>query len=96
MTSTAKLLTLLACAAVTAPSVAFAATSQGDGGQKASNSCPAHMVMGSDGTCVQAKTGRMGFDLAAPGDDNAGAPPQQNTGGTRSVSQPHTGSTGHY
>src|SRR5215467_14169060 len=41
------------------------------------NACPKGQVEGPDGVCVQAKKGRMGFDLAAPG-DNDNAPSQSN------------------
>ena len=52
------------------------------------NSCPKGQVEGPDGVCVQAKKGRMGFDLAAPGDDSA--PSQSNSNNSRSVSsKPH-------
>lgn len=36
-----------------------------------SSACPAGMVAGPDGVCVKQKTGRMGFDLAAPSDDGS-------------------------
>jgi len=52
------------------------------------NSCPKGQVEGPDGVCVQAKKGRMGFDLAAPG-DNDNAPSQSNNNNSRSVSNKH-------
>jgi hypothetical protein len=51
----------------------------------ADNACPKGQVEGPDGVCVQAKKGRMGFDLAAPG-DNDSAPSQSNNNNSRSVS----------
>jgi hypothetical protein len=50
------------------------------------NACPKGMVEGPDGVCVQAKKGRMGFDLAAPGDNDNSSPSSNGNNNTRSVS----------
>jgi outer membrane protein OmpA-like peptidoglycan-associated protein len=52
--------------------------------QQALDTCPKGMVEGPDGVCVHPKSGRMGFDLAAPSDDVTSAPATTG-GGTRSV-----------
>ena len=52
--------------------------------------CPKGKTPSKDGNCVASKSGKMGFDLAAPADDSAGSTTTQ--AGTRSVvtkSQPH-------
>jgi outer membrane protein OmpA-like peptidoglycan-associated protein len=51
--------------------------------QKALDSCPTGKVAGPDAVCVRAKSGRMGFDPAAPSDSEGEAAPIAN--GTRSV-----------
>jgi len=51
------------------------------------NECPKGMVEGPDGVCVQSKKGRMGFDLAAPGDDSSSS--SSNSNNSRSVSGKH-------
>jgi outer membrane protein OmpA-like peptidoglycan-associated protein len=52
--------------------------------QKALDTCPTGMVEGPDGVCVHPKSGRMGFDLAAPSDDGGPTAPAAGRG-TRSV-----------
>lgn len=88
MGSMAKLAAVAACAlflqvgAVSADPTSQTGTNQAP--KVADNSCPKGQVEGPDGVCVQAKKGRMGFDLAAPGDDSA--PSQSNGNNSRSVS----------
>jgi hypothetical protein len=52
----------------------------------ADNACPKGQVEGPDGVCVLAKKGRMGFDLAAPGDNDSAPSQSNNNNNSRSVS----------
>ena len=64
-------------------------TVSADPAQTASTSaCPSGMIAGPDGVCVKQKTGRMGFDLAAPSDDGAPAA-ADTTGNTRGIKAAH-------
>ena len=58
-----------------------------DAPKVADNACPKGQVEGPDGVCVQAKKGRMGFDLAAPGDNDSQS--QSNSNNSRSVKSHH-------
>ena len=69
------------------PTSQTAQTGSNDAPKTADNACPKGQVEGPDGVCVQAKKGRMGFDLAAPGDDSGSS--QSNSSNSRSVSKPH-------
>lgn len=55
---------------------------------KDANPCPTGMVAGPDGVCVKQKTGRMGFDLAAPSDDSSTSN-TTNAGDTRGIKTSH-------
>jgi outer membrane protein OmpA-like peptidoglycan-associated protein len=54
--------------------------------RKALDSCPKGTVQGADGVCVHKKSGRMGFDLAAPDESDSAASQASNALATRSVS----------
>ena len=93
MSSMTKLVAVATCAVFLQIGAASAdpATQTGSKGttKVSDNSCPKGQVEGPDGVCVQAKKGRMGFDLAAPGDNDT-APSQSNGNNSRSVSdKPH-------
>jgi outer membrane protein OmpA-like peptidoglycan-associated protein len=54
--------------------------------KSALDSCPAGTVEGPDGVCVKPKAGQMGFDLAAPSDnDTSSSNAPSSSGGTRSL-----------
>ncbi len=53
--------------------------------KSALDSCPAGTVEGPDGVCVKPKSGQMGFDLAAPSDNDSSSAPASSSGGTRSL-----------
>src|SRR5579862_638326 len=55
----------------------------------ATDNCPKGTVSDSDGECVKEKSGRMGFDLAAPSDDAAPSPPTTNNASTRGIKKHH-------
>jgi len=87
MRAVSKLAAIAACAFLAQTSATLAEpTSQVSSGeiQKALDTCPKGMVEGPDGVCVRTKSGRMGFDLAAPSDDAGPAAPVAGRG-TRSV-----------
>jgi outer membrane protein OmpA-like peptidoglycan-associated protein len=90
MRAVTKLAAFAACAFLVQSNAALAEpSSQVSSGeiQKALDTCPKGMVEGPDGVCVRAKSGRMGFDLAAPSDsagDSAQTAPSA-ARGTRSV-----------
>ena len=63
-------------------------TGSKDAPKVADNACPKGQVEGPDGVCVEAKKGRMGFDLAAPGDNDSSSS-RSNSNNSRSVSDKH-------
>ena len=86
MQSFSKLAAAAACLFIAQTGAAFAEPSSqvsNDEVQQALDSCPKGMVEGPDGVCVHPKSGRMGFDLAAPTD--AGNANVASLGNTRSV-----------
>jgi OOP family OmpA-OmpF porin len=87
MRAVSKLAAFAACAFLAQTGATLAEpTSQVSSGdiQTALDTCPKGMVEGPDGVCVRTKSGRMGFDLAAPSDDAAPAATAAGRG-TRSV-----------
>lgn len=87
MGAVSKLQAAVVCALMVQAGVAFAdPTSQvtNQDVKSALDSCPKGTVEGPDGVCVHPKSGRMGFDLAAPSDNDSSAP-AASTGGTRSI-----------
>ena len=78
----------IVCALVVQTGVAFAdPTSQvtNQDVKTALDSCPKGTVEGPDGVCVHPKGGRMGFDLAAPSDNDNSASSTASGGATRSI-----------
>jgi hypothetical protein len=88
MTSTTKLAAFAAFALVAQISLASADPTSPAGADPQKIACPKGMVASDDGDCVRVKSGRMGFDLAAP--DDEGSPSSSSTGGnTRSIKPTH-------
>jgi outer membrane protein OmpA-like peptidoglycan-associated protein len=87
MGAVSKLQAAVVCALIVQTGVAFAdPTSQvtNQDVKTALDSCPKGTVEGPDGVCVKPKSGRMGFDLAAPSDNDSAAS-TNSTGATRSI-----------
>ena len=83
-----KTFTKLALAAASALLIeAGAAMADPADSSKGNDACPTGMVAGPDGVCVKAKSGRMGFDLAAPSDDSA--PAASTDAATRGIKTHH-------
>ena len=93
MGSITKLAAVAACAFVLQVGAASADPASQTGSNQtpkvADNACPKGQVEGPDGVCVQAKKGRMGFDLAAPGDNDNAPSNNNNNNNSRSVSGKH-------
>lgn len=84
---------VVVCALLGQGASAFADPAAQDGkqdAQTAKDSCPTGTVKGTDGVCTKPKAGQMGFDLAAPSDDDKSSSNRSSSDGTRS-----TGNSGH-
>jgi len=82
----------LPAGAMAASSPTTGSSNQMTGGTKGKPAvtCPKGKKPAADGTCVSAKSGTMGFDLAPPDENNGNSSSQ--SGGTRSVQ----GQNGHH